>query len=102
MNEPISDLFVSALTWAGKNGAEGAASRPGLWTGQTVATDHVPSLDVRLNAHLEQVEDMPPVTIRMTPAAADEPIAICVCYPFGGMLTGFTEDALLAHFGAQP
>lgn len=96
---PVKELTVAIATWALDHGGDGAHLKPGLWSGVTEQVDDLGPLTVHANPHPVACGRLQPYTFEVT---SDRLVAICLCSPFGGSMMGFSEDALISHFKAQP
>ena len=101
----IGELYVAVTDWALSQGAKNLRSTPGLWHRQTEKRGVLGPLDVRINAHAETIDAVPPYHIMI---GMDEyfPGLIALINPVGGCMMhsrveGEDEDGLIAHFKAQ-
>jgi hypothetical protein len=88
----IPVLFGLIVSWATTQGAEKIQNLPGVWSGETDAWC------VKINGHLTEVEDVPPLGILLVHKVL---VGIAIITVKGGEVFGVTEDDLIAHFSAQ-
>jgi hypothetical protein len=101
----ISELYAAVAAWATSIGAEKLNLLPGVWHRKTEKAGNIGPLDVRINAHTEEIEGIPPFSIRV---GMDDylPGTIALIGPTGGVILGShergeDEAGLIAHFKAQ-
>lgn len=104
-DRPLSALYCVVTEWAIARGALNLAATPGLWHARTEKIGDIGPFDVRINAHKETIDAIPPYYISI---GMDEmfPGIVAVINPFEGTMMhsqvpGEDEDGLIAHFKAQ-
>lgn len=102
----INELWGEIMKWMASSGEEDVAQNPGLWYKKTVALNGIGPLDVRLNPHREEIDNIPSFHIRIT---VDDrfPGIIGIFGPQGGTIVssrtdGEDENGLIEHFRNQP
>lgn len=100
-----SELWASVMSWAVSTGAKDINKLPGLWHHKTEARDGVGPIDVRINAHSNDVDGLPPFHVKLG-MDGYFPGIIGIFGPHGGALIsspieGENENGLIAHFKAQ-
>jgi hypothetical protein len=97
---PISLLFDRIAKWALASGVAKHDAKSGLWKGTTVAAAGIDPLTIRFNRTSVEIEAVPPFSAAVFLNGG--PVALL--NPVGGVIfeSGISEDALIAHFEAQP
>lgn len=103
----MSELYFAVVDWVLAQGVPPLHTFPGIWYGQTsVVDDDLGVLDVRINAHREEIDGIP--GFAMTIGKDDYfPGLIAMLQPLGGVIIasptpGEDEAGLLHHFRSQP
>ena len=101
----LSELYSTVIEWAQSTGAEKINELPGVWHRKTQKVGELGPLDVRINAHKETIDGIPPFGMSI---GMDDyfPGLIALLQPNGGALIGSPVDGedeagLIAHFKAQ-
>ncbi len=106
MTMPISRLFVLVMEWAGRHGADDLRNKPGLWVHDTVDAAGLEAITVKINAHDETIDSVPPIHAALL-REKYFPGIIAMINPVGGEmiasgLPNENEDGLIRHFEEQP
>lgn len=101
----VTALYAAVVEWATSAGAKDIGNLPGVWHGRTRKIERMGPIDVRINGHLEEIDGIPPGTIKL---GMDDyfPGIIGLVWSDGGTLIsspveGENEEGLIAHFKAQ-
>lgn len=89
MSKTLSELWVTIMNWVSDQNPGEIFRLEGLWSGQT------PDWNVEVNGHKHEVEDVPPYGVRLSHR---EYLAFGIISPNSGVITGPTEDEIIAHF----
>jgi hypothetical protein len=105
-SDSVSALYAAVMDWAMTFGETDIGKQPGLWHRRTEKVGALGPLDVRINAHQETIDNVPPFNVRI---GMDDyfPGLIALIGPFDGIVMRSphdheNEDGLIAHFKAQP
>ena len=98
----LSQLAVAIAEWGARIGAVKLNEHPGVWTGKAAALDGYGPLTVKVNAHNDEIDGIPPYNFVVHPT--ENPLAFMVMVnPYGGSMIGGSddlEDRLIEHFDA--
>ena len=88
----LSELYATVVSWAAASGARYIDQLDHPWTGET------DEWKVTINATGQTVDNLPHMAVQLEHKIY---LAICIVAPNGGLVTGESEDALIAHFKCQ-
>jgi hypothetical protein len=98
----LSELAVAIAEWGIRTGATDLHLHPGVWSGEADPLDDYGTLEVKVNAHSDTIDNIPPFNFVVVPK--DNPLAFVVMVnPYGGsMIGGYQglEDRLIEHFNS--
>ena len=101
----LSELYSTVIAWAQSTGAKDIHELPSVWHRKTEKLGNVGPLDVRINAHKDEREGIPPYGMSI---GMDEyfPGLIALLQPTGGVIIPSpkpdeNEAGLIEHFKAQ-
>lgn len=99
-DRPISELFAAFTEWMLANGHKDCSKVPQPWRGELKLSDDVLKLTFNCSGDAinDGTTDVPPYSLLI---ASTEFLAVAVVNPFGGLLGGFKEDALIEAFQTQ-
>lgn len=88
----MSELWASIVQWIASHEPGLLSELPGLWTGET------PEWNVAMNGHDDEVDGIPPLSVRLTHKVY---ICIGIVGPGGGVIGGgASEGDIIDHFEA--